>query len=501
MKRLISILLLLFAGTISAQQGGGGPPGGVPHAVQVKTSQNTFGGLALGTSGWVLTSNGAGADPSFQAAGGGGTPAGSNKQIQYNNSGVFGASSGLTWDDAVPIFTVRDSGVFLASIGDTITFGGSGFNPQFLQYGVTNFFQHTHINAPNGELFFTDASQAANNQEWGIDFSGGEFAIHTNTDNSGSPSNSALAITRSGLAVATVNFGNATNNPTYTFLGTGAITGVGSGLTALNGTNISSGTVAATRGGTGLTSYAQGDLVFASATNTLSALAKNTTATRYLANTGTSNNPAWAQVALTTGVSGILPVANGGTANAFFTVSGPASSAKTYTFPNSNATVLTDQAAITATQGGTGQTTYTKGDIVVATGSTTLVKLGVGSNTTVLTADSTQASGVKWAAASSGPLTAYGKISVVLGTSCSVSGSVASSNLTSCTYNSTGNYTVFMSGFSTVVPCVVTASGASPTALYAMIVESASSNQIQVVTYTEPSTVTDTNFQLFCTGT
>lgn len=57
----------------------------------------------------------------------------------------------------------------------------------------------------------------------------------------------------------------------------------------------------------------QGDVVYASATNVLSALAKDTNATRYLANTGTSNNPAWAQVALTTGVTGTLPVANGGT--------------------------------------------------------------------------------------------------------------------------------------------------------------------------------------------
>jgi hypothetical protein len=45
----------------------------------------------------------------------------------------------------------------------------------------------------------------------------------------------------------------------------------------------------------------------------LSALAKNTTATRYLSNTGTTNNPAWAQIDLTNGVTGILPVANGGT--------------------------------------------------------------------------------------------------------------------------------------------------------------------------------------------
>jgi hypothetical protein len=59
-------------------------------------------------------------------------------------------------------------------------------------------------------------------------------------------------------------------------------------------------------------STAQGDLIVASASNTVASLAKDTNATRYLSNTGTSNNAAWAQVALTTGVSGILPNANGG---------------------------------------------------------------------------------------------------------------------------------------------------------------------------------------------
>lgn len=57
----------------------------------------------------------------------------------------------------------------------------------------------------------------------------------------------------------------------------------------------------------------QGDLLYASAANTLARLAKNTTATRYLANTGTNNNPAWSQIDLTNGVTGVLPVANGGT--------------------------------------------------------------------------------------------------------------------------------------------------------------------------------------------
>lgn len=60
-------------------------------------------------------------------------------------------------------------------------------------------------------------------------------------------------------------------------------------------------------------SATQGDLLYGSADFTLSTLAKNTSATRYLSNTGTSNNPAWAQIDLTNGVTGTLPKGSGGT--------------------------------------------------------------------------------------------------------------------------------------------------------------------------------------------
>jgi hypothetical protein len=62
----------------------------------------------------------------------------------------------------------------------------------------------------------------------------------------------------------------------------------------------------------GLT-FSQGDLIYGTGTGTVGVLSKSATATRYLSNTGTTNNPAWAQVALTTGVSGVLPVSNMGT--------------------------------------------------------------------------------------------------------------------------------------------------------------------------------------------
>ena len=57
----------------------------------------------------------------------------------------------------------------------------------------------------------------------------------------------------------------------------------------------------------------QGDLLYGTTTDTLTALPKNTLATRYLSNTGTSNNPAWAQIDLSSGVTSTLSVIDGGT--------------------------------------------------------------------------------------------------------------------------------------------------------------------------------------------
>src|SRR3990167_8174447 len=50
-----------------------------------------------------------------------------------------------------------------------------------------------------------------------------------------------------------------------------------------------------------------------------------------------------------------------------------------------------------ANKGGTGQTTYTKGDVLVATSASVLSKLAVGSNNQALLEDSNKAAGVKWA--------------------------------------------------------------------------------------------------------
>jgi hypothetical protein len=73
--------------------------------------------------------------------------------------------------------------------------------------------------------------------------------------------------------------------------------------------------------------------------------------------------------------------------------------------------------AVPIANGGVGQAfTYSKGDILCALNSTTLSKLAVGSNTQVLTADSTATCGVKWAASTGASTTGTGFIHVTSGT-------------------------------------------------------------------------------------
>lgn len=156
-----------------------------------------------------------------------------------------------------------------------------------------------------------------------------------------------------------------------------------------------SGTLPVANGGTGLTSGTSGGVLAFTASGTLASSAALTAnqlvigggagaAPAALGSLGTTTTvlhgnaggaPTFGAVVLTTDVSGILPGANGGTANGFFAVTGPTTSLKTFTFPNVSATVLTTNDAVTPAQGGTGLTSYTTGDLIQASGAATLAAL------------------------------------------------------------------------------------------------------------------------------
>jgi hypothetical protein len=133
-------------------------------------------------------------------------------------------------------------------------------------------------------------------------------------------------------------------------------------------------TTPATAGGTGQTTYTTGDLLYASATNTLSKLSAGTNG--YVL-TMSSGVPTW--LASTGGVTSFQTSLSGLT-------------------PSTSTTgAVTLAGTLGATSGGTSQSTYTTGDLLYASSTNTLSKLAIGANNYVLTSNGTT---VSWAAAS-----------------------------------------------------------------------------------------------------
>lgn len=176
----------------------------------------------------------------------------------------------------------------------------------------------------------------------------------------------------------------------------------------------------------------QGDILYADGTDNFVRLAKNTTATRYLANTGTSNNPAWAQVDLSNGVTGTLALGNGGTGqttaqSAINSLAGATTSGQYLRGNGTNVVMSAIQAADVPTlnQNTTGSAATVTGN---ATGSTFGFNSGYGS-----------------------VATAYGCRAWVNFNGTSTVAIRTSGNVSSITDNNVGNYTV---NFATAMPDV-----------------------------------------------
>jgi len=110
--------------------------------------------------------------------------------------------------------------------------------------------------------------------------------------------------------IGTVTSVNASGGTTGMTFSGGPITG--------SGTLTLSGTLAAANGGTGQSSYVVGDILFASTTTALSKLADVATGNALISG-GVGVAPLYGKIGLTTHVSGTLPVANGGTGQTTYT--------------------------------------------------------------------------------------------------------------------------------------------------------------------------------------
>jgi hypothetical protein len=154
------------------------------------------------------------------------------------------------------------------------------------------------------------------------------------------------------------------------------------------------GAVGVAGGGTGITSYTIGNILYASGTTTLSALADVATGNALLSG-GIGAAPTYGKIGLTTHVSGVLPVANGGTNVSSYTI-GDILYASTTGVLSPLADVATGNALISGgvgaapSYGKIGLTTHVSGTLPVGNGGTgqasNLTQYGVvyGSTTTAM---------------------------------------------------------------------------------------------------------------------
>jgi hypothetical protein len=228
--------------------------------------------------------------------------------------------------------------------------------------------------------FTVDSSTAS--QVAGLKVTGAATAGTVAVAVTDSGSNASLTVNAKGsgtIGIGSVSTGAVTITPATTITGVATLTAqpVLSSLTAnkpvftdASKGLVSTGTLAYDQGGTGQTTYAAGDIVYASATNTLSKLAVGTTGQVLKVAAGV---PSWATDTTTGTVTSV-----GLSAPAFLTVGGsPVTTTGTLALTYSGT-------ALPEANGGTAQTTYTTGDLLYASGANTLAKLAVGTTGQVL---------------------------------------------------------------------------------------------------------------------
>ncbi len=156
------------SGTVTVPQGGTGLTTLTAYAVLAGGTTST-GNLqqvsGLGTSGQVLTSNGAGALPTFQAATAG-NPAGIGTELQYRNGAAFGAVSGSSYSAGNVTMTgtlqalIRDAG---GQVFNVKAFGavGNGVTDDYaaiqatIDAAATGSYNHGRVFLPPGDYAIT----------------------------------------------------------------------------------------------------------------------------------------------------------------------------------------------------------------------------------------------------------------------------------------------------------------------------------------------------------
>lgn len=325
--------------------------GGTVNAIPYQNAAGSSTFLAAGTTGYILQTNSTTSPPAWI------DPNGLTVGYATNISG--GVAGAVPYQSAV-----GTTGFSAAGTASQVLLSGGTGSPTWANQNTLSV---GYSNNLNGGAAGSLAYQTGSNTTGFIPTSTNGYVL---TMTAGSPAWAALPAT--GVTIVDDTTTNATRYLTFTSATTGNITTENVSSTrlqfnpstgALTSTSLTpTNAVGAIYGGTGLSSYTTGDLIYASATNTLSTIAAGTNG--YIL-TMVAGIPAWA--ANTGGVTSFQTSLNGLT-------------------PSSSTTgAITLAGTLGAISGGTGFSTYATGDLIYASATNTLSKLAAGTNGYVLT--------------------------------------------------------------------------------------------------------------------
>lgn len=212
-----------------------------------------------------------------------------------------------------PTWTTPTTGTVTSVTGTAPVVSSGGATPAISMAAATTtvsgYLTSTDWNTFNGKqaagTYVTAVSVASANGLAGTSSGGATPALTLSTSITG-------LLKGNGTAISAATAGTDYLTPTT---GVTTFSGSSTGLTpatATSGAITLAGTLAVANGGTNITSYTIGDIVYASTAGILSRLADVATGSAIISG-GVGVAPSYGKVGLTTHISGVLPVANGGT--------------------------------------------------------------------------------------------------------------------------------------------------------------------------------------------